>query len=53
MDTAIINKKTKNAPNIDEIFANFSKDWGGEGDAIEISEELRKSRGNTRTIEVW
>ncbi len=46
-------EEPKNAPNIDEIFANFSQDWGGEGDAIQISEDLRKSRINTRTVEIW
>lgn len=42
-----------NDPNIDEIFANFSKDWGGDSNAIEIAENIRKSRINTRIVDVW
>ena len=33
--------------------AKFHKDWGGEEDAMTIAEELRTSRGNSRTVETW
>ena len=37
----------------DSVFAKFNTDWGGEGDAMEIAEELHDSRANTRTVETW
>ena len=38
---------------LDAALAKFHKDWGGEGTAMEIAEELRSSRENSRTIEAW
>jgi hypothetical protein len=38
---------------LDAALAKFHKDWGGEGTAMEIAEELRGSRENSRTIETW
>ena len=38
---------------LDAALAKFHKDWGGEGTAMEIAEELRSSRENSRTVETW
>jgi hypothetical protein len=38
---------------LDAALAKFHKDWGGEGTAKEIAEELRSSRDNSRTVETW
>ena len=38
---------------LDAALAKFHKDWGGEGSALEIAEELRNGRENTRTVETW
>lgn len=38
---------------LDAALAKFHKDWGGEEDAMTIAEELRSSRGNSRTVETW
>ena len=38
---------------LDAALAKFHKDWGGEGTAMEIAEELRGSRENSRTVETW
>ena len=37
----------------DEVFASFSPDWGGDGPAEEIAEDLRRGRVNSRTVDVW
>jgi hypothetical protein len=37
----------------DEVFASFSADWGGDGTAEEIAEDLRRGRVNSRTVDVW
>ena len=39
--------------NYDKTFASFNKDWGGEGDALDIARSLRNETPNTRTIETW
>ena len=36
---------------LDAALAKFHKDWGGEGTAREIADELRSSRENSRTVE--
>ena len=38
---------------LDAALAKFHKDWGGEGTAREIADELRSSRENSRTVETW
>lgn len=38
---------------LNAALAKFHKDWGGNGTAMEIAEELRTSRANTRTVETW
>lgn len=38
---------------LDAALAKFHKDWGGDGSALEIAEELRSGRENTRTVETW
>ena len=38
---------------LDAALAKFHKDWGGEGSAMEIAEELRNGRDNSRTVETW
>ena len=38
---------------LDAALTKFHKDWGGEEDAMTIAEELRSSRGNSRTVETW
>lgn len=38
---------------LDAALAKFHKDWGGDGSSLEIAEELRSGRGNTRTVETW
>lgn len=38
---------------LDAALTKFHKDWGGEGSAMEIAEELRSGRDNSRTIETW
>ena len=38
---------------LDAALAKFHKDWGGEGSAMEIAEELRSGRDNSRTVETW
>ncbi len=38
---------------LDAALAKFHKDWGGEGTAMEIAEDLRSSRDNSRTVETW
>ncbi len=36
----------------DKVFASFNKDWGGEGDALDIAKSLREN-AMTRTVETW
>jgi hypothetical protein len=38
---------------LDAALAKFHKDWGCDGSSLEIAEELRSGRGNTRTVETW
>ena len=38
---------------LNAALATFHKEWGGEEDAMTIAEELRSSRGNSRTVETW
>ena len=38
---------------LNAALAKFHKDWGGDGSAMEIAEELRCSRANTRNVEIW
>ncbi|MCQ2975315.1 MAG: hypothetical protein MJ211_10975 [Bacteroidales bacterium] len=35
------------------MFDCLSEDWGGEGDANEIAEELRSSRKSDWNVESW
>ena len=37
----------------DEVFASFNKDWGGDGDALEIARSLREENAMTRTVDTW
>ena len=37
----------------DHVFASFSKDWGGDGDAMEIAESLRNEHSEGRAVETW
>ena len=46
-------EKRKPRKNIEDIFACFHEDWGGDGTPEEIAEDLRKSRVFTREIEEW
>ncbi|MBQ7671859.1 MAG: hypothetical protein IJS49_02135 [Paludibacteraceae bacterium] len=38
---------------LDATLAKFHSDWGGNGSAMEIAEDLRHSRINSRTVESW
>ena len=38
---------------LDAALARFHKDWGGDGSAEEIANELRHNVVNNRTIEDW
>ena len=38
---------------LDAALARFHKDWGGDGSAQEIADELRHNVVNNRTIEDW
>lgn len=38
---------------LDAALSKFHKDWGGEGNAMEIAESLRNGRENSRTVESW
>ena len=37
----------------DEVFASFNKDWGGDGDALEIARSIREENAMTRTVDTW
>lgn len=68
LTTIVTLPKKKEASEVDDIagawasmddemlnaaLAKFHKDWGGDGTAMEIADELRCSRANTRTVETW
>lgn len=38
---------------IDAALKLFHSDWGGDGDAIAISRDLRSNVEDSRTVEVW
>lgn len=38
---------------LDATLKKFHSDWGGNGDAMEIAEELRRNVVNNRTVETW
>lgn len=38
---------------LDAALKSFSKDWGGDGDAMEVAKELRDNVVNSRTVETW
>lgn len=46
-------KQSKNAKNIDEIFARMSEDWGGNGSPEEIASEIRANAGMGRNVDSW
>ena len=47
-------RKGNNVPKqTKDVFNRFNEDWGGNGTAEEIADELRKSRVFTRTVDEW
>lgn len=46
-------KQSKNAKNIDEIFARMNEDWGGDGSPEEIASEIRDNAGMGRNVDTW
>lgn len=46
-------RRSKNAENIDEIFARMSEDWGGDGRPEDIAMEIRANAGTGRNVETW
>ena len=58
--TLLPSKKAKNEvvelsddEKLDAALKLFHSDWGGNGNAMEVAEDLRRNVVNSRTVEVW
>lgn len=49
----IMNPMPKARPMLQDPFAVFSEDWGGEGDANIIADQIHKDRSFNRSVEAW
>ena len=47
------NKRLTADERLDAALAKFHKDWGGEGSATEIAQELRQGADMVRDVETW
>ncbi|MCF0195101.1 MAG: hypothetical protein HUK00_08005 [Bacteroidaceae bacterium] len=46
-------RATTKATECEDLFAGFSADWGGDGDALEIANDLRYGHPGSRDIQTW
>lgn len=50
---AVTSNDEKEDAKLNAALAKFHKDWGGDGSAMEIADELRGSRMDSRIVETW
>lgn len=49
----VIEKSPKRDDKLEAFLSTLSGDWGGDGDARDIADDLWMARVNTKTVEVW